>query len=402
MSEQVETQVSGVVRDRRIGVVDSLRGFALFGIVVTNTAVATMLWSSPGVGDELRPIFDSTADRFVYALVDGFFLGKFYLLFAFLFGYSFTLQIAAAQRAGTAPVPRLLRRCLALFVIGLAHVLLLWLGDILTLYAGLCLILVLMRGIRPRTALITGLVLYVGFASLAFVPGNGGMSGLGQIFDLQRMHDGFTGNFVDTLSAQLTFGPRFMLFTWLGQGIPALGMFLVGLAAGKRRIFEDAEWMSRWLPRGLAVGFGVGLPVSAISVIVQSVHGSMPAYWYGVQELVNPLLTIGYVAGIVWLTRYRWAGPVVWLAPAGRMAASNYIGQSVIMMLIYTGYGLALADRIPPAGVVGLAVATYLAQLQISAWWLRRHPYGPVEWLLRAATYRSVPAWRTVSAQGRS
>ncbi|MFE3187574.1 DUF418 domain-containing protein [Nocardia sp. NPDC059240] len=402
MSEEVVTQVSGVVPDRRIGVVDSLRGFALFGIVVTNTSVATLLWSSPGTGDELRPIFDGTADRFAYALVDGFFLGKFYLLFAFLFGYSFTLQIAAAQRAGAAPVPRLLRRCLALFLVGLAHVLLLWLGDILTLYAGLCLILVLLRGIRPRPAFITGLVLYIAFASLAFVPGNGGMSGLGQIFDLQRMHDGYTGNFRETLSAQLTFGPQFMLFTLLGQGIPALGMFLIGLAAGKRRIFEDAEWISRWLPRALALGFGVGLPVSTVSVIVQTMHGSTPAYWYGVQELANPLLSLGYAAGIVWLTRYRWAGPVVWLAPAGRMAASNYIAQSVVMMLIYTGYGLALADRIPPAGVVALAIATYLAQLQVSVWWLRRHPYGPVEWLLRAATYRSVPAWRTASIQARS
>ncbi|APA98561.1 DUF418 domain-containing protein [Nocardia seriolae] len=124
----------------------------------------------------------------------------------------------------------------------------------------------------------------------------------------------------------------------------------------------------------------------------------MPALWFGLQELANPFLTLGYATGIVWLTRYRWAGPVSRLEPAGRMAASNYIGQSVIMMLIYTGYGLALADRVPPAGVVAIAIATYLVQLRVSAWWLRRHPYGPVEWLLRAATYWSVPAWRKSAA----
>ncbi|MVU78618.1 DUF418 domain-containing protein [Nocardia sp. ET3-3] len=401
MSEQVDTQASGVVTGQRVGVVDSLRGFALFGILVTNTVVATMLWSSPASGSDPQPIFDGTADRFVYAVIDGLFLGKFYLLFAFLFGYSFTLQIAAAQRAGAAPVPRLLRRCAALFLIGAAHVLLLWLGDILTLYAGLCLILVLLRGIRPRTAFRTGLVLYFAFAALAFVPGSGGMSGLGEIFDLHRMHDGYTGSFGDTLTAQLSFGPKFMLFTWLGQGVPALGTFLVGLAAGKRRVFEDAQWISRWLPRALTLGFGVGLPVSIVTVTLSTPHGTMPSFWYGVQELANPFLTLGYAAGIVWLTRYRWAGPVSWLAPAGRMAASNYIGQSVVMMLLYTGYGLALADRVPPAGVALLAIATYLAQLRLSAWWLRRYRYGPIEWLLRAATYRSVPAWR-LTPQGRS
>ncbi|QVI19706.1 DUF418 domain-containing protein [Nocardia tengchongensis] len=394
MSEQLETQVTDVRRDRRIGVVDSLRGFALFGILVTNTVVATMFWSSQGAAGDPRPMFESTADLFVYGVVEGFFVGKFYLLFAFLFGYSFTLQIAAAERAGVAPVPRLLRRCLALFLIGLAHVLLLWICDILTLYAALGLILVALRWIRPRPALITGLVLYFGFAALAFVPGNGGLAGLGDVFDVQRMHDGFTGTFGDTLRAQLSFGPKFMVFTWLGQGIPALGMFLVGLAAGKRRVLEDAEWISRWLPRALAVGFGVGLPVSVVTVTLMTVHGKLPSFWYGVQEFANPLMTLGYAAGIVWLARYRWAGAVGSLAPAGRMAATNYIGQSVVMMLIYTGYGLALADRVPPAGVVLLAVATYLVQLRVSAWWLRQHPYGPVEWLLRAVTYRSVPAWR--------
>ncbi|WP_246023555.1 DUF418 domain-containing protein [Nocardia yunnanensis] len=128
---------------------------------------------------------------------------------------------------------------------------------------------------------------------------------------------------------------------------------------------------------------------------MQTVHPALPAFWYGVQEFANPFLTLGYSAVIVWLTRYRWAGPVALLAPAGRMTASNYIGQSVIMMLLYTGYGLALADCIPPAGVVLLAVLTYLAQLRISAWWLRRHHYGPIEWVLRAATYGSLTraAW---------
>ncbi|WP_405495045.1 DUF418 domain-containing protein [Nocardia sp. NBC_00511] len=391
MSEQVESRTTRTGGVRRIGEVDSLRGFALFGILVTNAVVATMLWNSDGN----HPTFDATSDRFVFALIEGFFLGKFYLLFAFLFGYSFTLQIAAAERAGVAPVPRLLRRCGVLFLIGLAHVLFLWLGDILTLYAGLCLILVLLRRIRPRTAVTTGVVLYILFALLAFLPNSAGLSGLGDIFDLQRMHTGYTGSFGDTLHAQLSFGPWFMLFIWIGQGIPAFGMFLIGLAAGKKRIFEDSEWLTRWLPLAAKLGFGVGLPVSLVTVTLWTATGTLPGLWSGVQELVNPLLTMGYVAGIVWLTKYRWAGPVRWLAPAGRMAATNYVFQSVVMMLIYTGYGLALADRVPPAGVVCLALVTYVAQLWLSTWWLRRHPYGPLEWVLRAGTYLSIPRWRT-------
>src|SRR5690606_34713538 len=159
-----------------------LRGFALFGILVTNAAVLTMLLSFTGPNSDPVPIYDGTWDRLAYGIIYGFFLGKFYLLFAFLFGYSFTLQIAAAERAGVAPVPRLLRRCAALLLIGLAHVCLLWIGDILTLYAVLCAILVLLRKIRPRAALIAGVTMYVLFAALAFAPGsNGGVGKLGEI-----------------------------------------------------------------------------------------------------------------------------------------------------------------------------------------------------------------------------
>ena len=63
-------------------------------------------------------------------------------------------------------------------------------------------------------------------------------------------------------------------------------------------------------------------------------------------------------------------------------------------MVVYTGYGFALADDIPPLGVVGIGLLTFAAQLALSSWWLRGHPYGPIEWVLRAATYLTVPAWR--------
>ncbi|WP_280314784.1 hypothetical protein [Nocardia wallacei] len=93
------------------------------------------------------------------------------MLFAFLFGYSFTLQMDAAERAGVPAVPRLMRRSAALFLVGVAHATLLWLGDILTAYAVLCAILVALRKIRARTALVNGLLLYTVFSLLPLVQG---------------------------------------------------------------------------------------------------------------------------------------------------------------------------------------------------------------------------------------
>ncbi|MET8777356.1 DUF418 domain-containing protein [Nocardia sp. NPDC004654] len=396
MSGATESVLPAATTGRRIAELDILRGFALFGILITNVTVATMLWSFDGTRDHPRERYQGTVDQLVTGVVDALFSGRFYLLFAFLFGYSFTLQIAAAQRAGVSANARLLRRCAALMAIGLAHVFLLWIGDILTLYAMLCLILILLRKMRPRTALITGGVLYALWCLWAFAPGSGGdpYQALAQFIDLPALREGYTGGFADTLDTQLSYAPLFLLLTWLAQGMTSLGLFLIGMAAGKRGVFEDGQTLDRWAPRVLAIGLGIGVPISAVTFAI-SVGWDGPWWWFGVQELVNPAMTFAYIAGIVLLARApRTRRAIARLAPAGRMAASNYIGQSIVLMVLYTGYGFALADKVPPAGVIGLALLTYAAQLALSAWWLRDHRYGPVEWLLRAVTYLRAPAWR--------
>ncbi|WP_328402422.1 DUF418 domain-containing protein [Nocardia sp. NBC_00403] len=398
MSGATESVLPATTSGRRIAEVDMLRGFALFGILVTNVTVATMLWSAGGTEDDPKPRFDGAIDHVIGGLVEALFSGRFYLLFAFLFGYSFTLQVAAAQRAGASPNNQLLRRCAALMAIGLAHVFLLWIGDILTLYAVLCLILILLRKLPPRTAVITGAILYAARSVWAFLPGSADViSGLAEVFDLPEIHEGFTGSSADTFATQVSLAPGFLVLIWFAQGITSLGLFLIGMAAGRRELFEDRDTLRRWSPRALWLGLGVGLPVSAVSFAGSMDWCPVPSFWGGVQELINPLMTFAYIAGIVLLAQSaRTARVIGWLAPAGRMAASNYIAQSVVLMAVYTGYGFALVDTIPPAGVIGIALLTYATQLAVSSWWLRTHSYGPVEWLLRAATYLSIPSWRRV------
>lgn len=394
MSESV---VPDGISGRRIAEVDILRGFALFGILITNAIVATTLWSFSGPDDQLRPHWDGPIDHVVGGFVDAFFVGRFYLLFAFLFGYSFTLQIAAAQRAGVSANARLLRRCAALLTVGLAHVFLLWIGDILTLYAMLCLVLITLKRLRPRTAVITGVVLYIVWCGWMFIPGSGGgdLSELGFFFDLRRMHDGYSGSFADTFAIQTGTAPVFLVLIWFTQGVTSLGMFLIGMAAGKRRLFENREVLRRWAPRVLIGGLAIGLPITVVNFGTGQNWFDPGFYWDGLQELVNPLMTFAYVAGIICLTQSARTAPMLrWLAPAGRMAASNYIFQSVVLMVVYTGYGFGLVDTVPPAGVLGIGLLTYAVQVVASDWWLRGHRYGPVEWLLRAVTYLSIPAWR--------
>ncbi|MBZ3913561.1 DUF418 domain-containing protein [Streptomyces acidiscabies] len=383
----------------RIDEVDALRGFALLGILMANVMVVSTLVSIRIDDDSLFVPFTGPVDAAVWTVVTSLFLGKFFLLFSFLFGYSFTLQLEAVKRAGVPALPCLLRRCAALFALGAVHAALLWFGDILTLYALLCVVLVVLRNTRPAITAALGCCVLAALSAdklwtLGLFPTGG--SDLVWFFDATR-DAGFLGGFHDTLHTQLDVGPRFALeVIWPGQGPQALALFLFGFAAGKRRLLTDTDALRPWLGRVQVAGLLVGGPVAVWAAIAERYDTGLPALLEAVVPITDTLVTAFYIATVVRLCRGRAGRRVITaLAPAGRMAATNYVAQSAVFMVLYTGYGFALADDVPALGIVALAALTYAAQLAASAWWLRRHPHGPVEWALRAATYARRPRWRS-------
>src|SRR4051794_12527184 len=169
-----DTAVS--IDDARINVVDALRGIALLLILLVNvwyfsSGYAFQLVSDPAYG----PL-----DRLVAGAVELLFAMKAYLLFSFLFGYSFTLQLDSAARRGAAFGWSFLRRLSGLFMLGALHAVLLFHGDILTAYALLGLVLLAVRRIDPRTALFAA-AFVVG--AIAFVVGLAAVHGAAVVTD---------------------------------------------------------------------------------------------------------------------------------------------------------------------------------------------------------------------------
>ncbi|MER5226682.1 DUF418 domain-containing protein [Streptomyces flaveus] len=89
------------------------------------------------------------------------------------------------------------------------------------------------------------------------------------------------------------------------------------------------------------------------------------------------------------------------LVPAGRMTLTNYLTQSLVCALLFTGYGAALVGDVPPLGVLAIALVLFTAQAVASRRWLRRYHYGPLEWLLRAWTTLTWPPLRRGKAAPR-
>ena len=184
-----------------------------------------------------------------------------------------------------------------------------------------------------------------------------------------------------------------------GFGVVLVGMFLLGSWFVRSGVMEDTE---KHLPLfrkmalyGLPLGIGLGLLASTIAM--SHIPGDRYDGWgiaRGLQTLGNLPACLGYVGLVVVMLHSR--GPLSRmrvLAPAGRMALTNYLTQSLICMTWFYGFGLGHWG-LPRAQQVLFVLVVYALQIAFSHWWLARFRYGPMEWLWRGFTYREVPPLR--------
>ncbi len=102
-------------------------------------------------------------------------------------------------------------------------------------------------------------------------------------------------------------------------------------------------------------------------------------------------MALGYIAMILrGLRTQPGARLLSLLAPAGRMALTNYLMQSLICGFVFYGWGLHQWGMARHWQVV-LVFAMYAAQVLFSIAWLRVFRYGPMEWLWRWLTYGRRP-----------
>lgn len=395
-SSQTRTRSSAesVASRNRVREVDILRGFALLGILLVN--IQTVAGPHTGPGGELVV---SRADEVAEWLVTALISAKFYLLFSFLFGYSFTLQRASAEQAEVPFAPRHLRRLACLFVLGIAHGTLLFYGDVLMIYAVLSLILFWARDTAPRrlvrvavwlVAATAACLLAWGVITVAYAEPVTARDATVVANEWVTAYRGSPGAVIEANVRSL----RDSLGMNIIYSADMLAAFLAGLVAGRHNLLADNGRCRQWMAQIVVCGLPIGLAGSVFMAFCRS--GPLDSRWYDVGSAVGvltaPALTAAYACGLLLLLRTslgRRVGDI--LAPAGRMALTNYLTQSLVMALVFTGYGLAWYGRLGTAALLAGCLVLYAAQLGVSRWLLRRIRYGPVEWLLRATTLARRP-----------
>ncbi|MFN2189451.1 MAG: DUF418 domain-containing protein, partial [Candidatus Promineifilaceae bacterium] len=396
---------AGPVREHeRISVVDILRGFAILGILLVN------MYSFAGM--QLNPGSYTGLNRIVVILVLLFAQAKFYSLFSFLFGWGMWIQMSRAIAKGISVVPLFVRRMLILLAIGILHGIFIWTGDILTIYAVLGLLLILFRKSSERTLLIAaGLFLLIPI--IVNLPG-AAMDGFREWYaetteflrTFGSQNDGIYsyGTYQEITEARLQafVGGQTWFIYWIGN---VFAMFLLGFYAGKKGYFENLAEKRRLFRRTQIIGLVVGLLFAGFSVLVMVRPETVSPAWQSWVRIATrtigaPALMLFYVSTITLLSqREPWTGRLASLAPVGRMALTNYLMQSILLTLLFYGYGLALYGEIGPTVGLILTLIVYGSQIRFSAWWLERYRFGPMEWLWRTLTYgRMQPLRRGVSS----
>ncbi len=376
----------------RIVSLDVMRGVSLLGILIANM----VFFSQPLETDTFRNAFwfspvDKWADWLSVFMVEG----KFYPLFAFLFGLGFAIQMDRASSRGLNFGSVYRRRLLLLFGFGIAHRIFLWDGDVLIYYAGCGFGLLLFQNRKLKTIVIWAatlillpglLVLIFGLllVAMAAIPEFSESMRESMIEDpevrLEMIRVFITGGYWDVVSHRI--GEMLLHILIMMAFTPAFfGLFLLGLFAGRKGIVSDvARHRKSWV-RLLVIGGLVGLVANSLgawAVIVGSEGKDIGVLLigHGTISIFGPVLTSAYIAGIVLLIgRLPSLAILSPIASVGQMALTNYLAQSAIATTIFYGYGFGMGGEVGRLGTIGMALVIFAAQVFFSFLWLKNFRY---------------------------
>lgn len=382
--------------NKRITVIDAMRGITLIGICSAHALQHFGAFTSNAV-----PPFPwiGTMDGITTWFLQYFIMGKFFIIFSFLFGLSFFIQMDSASKKGIDFRGRFFWRLVLLFLIGLVHSAI-FRNDILIIYAVLGVPLIMMYRLPNKWLISIALFFMLGGAQLSYI----GYKAVypdtkteqvetaaerrgrwQQIF----LNDPFSENLKHNLTEQLRFKFHFQ-FGEYGRGYMTMGFFILGLLAGRIRLFENLDKYRHDLYKFAWIALGGLILLYACKPFLPEGSRLSLAAWLTIplDSVINLLTAYLWVALIIDLYR---KGSVqkslIKVVSYGRMGLTNYVLQSVLGVLIFYGYGLGWHHDLGVFLSVSLCAGYTVLQIQISHHWLKKFRYGPKEWLWRSGTY---------------
>lgn len=390
--------------NKRIEIIDILRGFALLGIIFMNMSFFSGYVFMPF--EELKQISNFGLDNSLYYFLGIIVSGKFYTIFSILFAVGFYIQFNKNRDRAANFLKTYRRRLFILLIIGIIHTLF-WYGDILLTYAIYGFILILFRNVKPkkllRWTLFFLLIPYVlDFAILPFTealqpnsPVNTNQiptarvsyPDMSNVDVINTFRDGsvieiFKLNIHNFIWKQLSYIPSGGYFNFLG-------IFLLGYYLASVEFFKKAP-KSTILILTILIG---GIIITIAAKLLGGNPYELPTLQnirYKFLSMVGQLLiSFSYILAIIKIAQTVIGKKVFkYLIPVGRTALSNYIIQTVLMVLIFYNFGFSLFGKIGLIPTFIIALVIVAIQIILSNIWLKHYRFGPLEWAWRRLTYK--------------
>jgi uncharacterized protein len=402
-------QIKPIQINERIDFLDVLRGISIQFIFMANilTFSGIFFFAPSFRNPEMLWPSDDIIDFISFTLIDG----KFYTVFSLLFGIGCVIQYQKFKEDNKSFDSFFQRRMFWLLVFGLVHLVGFWLGDILTLYALLGFLLLFFKETADNKLLWLATVLIMLPLLNWFI-----IHSLKLDYPQFFFHNGLAiwehfGYPSSEWDGEKFVDMKFLLSTnnWLdffkmnmsnsfvragfileeGRPFKVFGIFLIGLWAGRKILEEQLLSNTIFLKKVAIIGISIGLPMSILRTYI--------VFFGGNSDLMNFLSTLSYALGTVPMALgyaallaimyHKKPTLLNWIAPAGKMAFTNYLMQTLISIVIFYGVGLAYAGQFGITVIMLIAISIFLLQVLFSTLWLKRFRFGPLEWIWRQLTY---------------
>ncbi len=381
---------------KRIEIIDIFRGLAIFGIFMVNIHVMNCAFPNRAMHEAQ---FQGFIDIATLNVLDLLFYGKFFPIFSFLFGLGISIQVRRQLEKRTFSTLFFIRRLLALLLFGILHIVFIWSGDVLHLYAILGLILLLFINRSAKFLFFASIVILlfpfyldvfdriINYFDYDF------MKPLTSISHEVLIDTYRNGSYFSILDIRLKEYQSATEILWLILAPTAFSMVFLGASVEKSGILNNIPAFIQKTKIKVLVLFILAVGYHYFSMYLMSTFETPPGrilryfivYPYIISDVIIALSIVWFVAyGYQYKLGQKILAP---LRHVGQMAFTNYIMQSILGLIIFSSLGFAFYEKGSPSVLILIVACIYISQIVLSKIWLKYYYFGPLEWLWRCISY---------------
>ncbi|KFF03649.1 DUF418 domain-containing protein [Chryseobacterium luteum] len=370
---------SPILQNQRTPIIDILRGWALFSVVVINY-FTIYTWNNHSVKAE------SGLTLFIQNISEVVLGSKGWTLLAVLFGFGFSVLLKKISDSGHPTSSFFIRRMLWLFVFAFINTLFFG-GDILNDYAFMGLILLLFYRFNTKTLFILGIAIllltpflqsFLGRHHLLFAPKDRDL--FYELYDKNTFWDHIKANLVMRYKWMLRLSYSIVLH------LIQLGCFLIGAALHRSSFFSKINNNSKLLKKIFRISLSLSIALFFTQLLIENYEWTFNTYYNLFYPEVLCIMTLT-TTGVIWLYNSGKAEQVFSaLQVTGKMTLTHYIIQNIIAFILFIWIKPDWALH----WYILTALLVFILQIFFSRWWLKKYNYGLLEWLWRSLSYRKI------------